>query len=82
MGMLGEFEYDTVFNDDYNPLPMAWIIYIAYLIVCCIIVMNLLVCVEKAFFINFFVFTHNSLFNFVSQDPTYLSTKKPYENKQ
>ncbi|XP_066911304.1 transient receptor potential cation channel subfamily A member 1 homolog isoform X2 [Clytia hemisphaerica] len=43
MGMLGEFEYDTVFNDDYNPLPTAWVIYVAYLIVCCIIVMNLLV---------------------------------------
>jgi len=43
MGMLGEFEYDTVFNDAYNPFPMAWFIYVAYLVINCIILMNLLV---------------------------------------
>lgn len=43
MGMLGEFEYDSVFNDAYNPMPMAWIIYVAYLVINCIILMNLLV---------------------------------------
>ena len=44
MGMLGEFEYDSVFNsDEYNPMPVAWFIYVAYLVVNCIIVMNLLV---------------------------------------
>ena len=44
MGMLGEFEYDSVFNsDEYDPMPVAWFIYVAYLVVNCIIVMNLLV---------------------------------------
>ena len=43
MGMLGEFEYDTVFNDVYNPMSMAWAIYVAYLVINCIILMNLLV---------------------------------------
>ena len=82
MGMLGEFEYDTVFNDDYNPLPMAWIIYIAYLIVCCIIVMNLLVCVEKAFFINFFVFNFVQLL-LVRTLPIFQNIyQEAYENKQ
>lgn len=53
MGMLGEFEYDTVFNDKYTPVPMAWMIYVAYLVVCCIILMNLLV--EKYFLIFFYI---------------------------
>ena len=44
MGMLGEFEYDTVFNGDYTPVTMSWLIYVAYLVICCIILMNLLVC--------------------------------------
>eukprot|EP00794_Sanderia_malayensis_P000499 gene499-1145_t len=42
MGMLGEFEYDTVFNEN-HPMPLAWGIYVLYLIINCIILMNLLV---------------------------------------
>lgn len=43
MGMLGEFEYDSIFNEEYYPTTMAWAIYCAYLVINCIILMNLLV---------------------------------------
>ncbi|XP_065649233.1 transient receptor potential cation channel subfamily A member 1 homolog isoform X2 [Hydra vulgaris] len=44
LGMLGEFEYDTVFNT-YNKtqINIAWAVYVAYLVINCIILMNLLV---------------------------------------
>ena len=49
MGMLGEFEYDSVFNGDYNPVTVAWMIYCAYLVINCIILMNLLVSIRLWF---------------------------------
>ncbi|EDO38701.1 predicted protein [Nematostella vectensis] len=42
MGMLGEFEYDTVYNDNEVP-PIAWALYVCFLVINCIILMNLLV---------------------------------------
>jgi len=42
MGMLGEYEYDTVYNDNEVP-PVTWVLYVAFLVINCIIIMNLLV---------------------------------------
>ena len=42
MGMLGEYEYDTVYNENVVP-PVTWILYVAFLVTNCIIIMNLLV---------------------------------------
>ncbi|XP_031561478.1 transient receptor potential cation channel subfamily A member 1 homolog [Actinia tenebrosa] len=42
MGMLGEFEYDTVYNENEVP-PIAWPLYVCFLVINCIIIMNLLV---------------------------------------
>lgn len=42
MGMLGEYEYDTVYNDNEVP-PVTWVLYLAFLVINCIIIMNLLV---------------------------------------
>lgn len=42
MGMLGEYEYDTVYNDNVVP-PVTWVLYVAFLVINCIIIMNLLV---------------------------------------
>ena len=42
MGMLGEYEYDTVYNDHVVP-PVTWVLYVAFLVTNCIIIMNLLV---------------------------------------
>ncbi|XP_015765476.1 PREDICTED: transient receptor potential cation channel subfamily A member 1 homolog [Acropora digitifera] len=42
MGMLGEYEYDTVYNDHVVP-PVTWILYVAFLVTNCVIIMNLLV---------------------------------------
>ena len=42
MGMLGEYEYDTVYND-HVVLPVTWVLYVAFLVTNCIIIMNLLV---------------------------------------
>ena len=42
MGMLGEYEYDTVYNE--NDVPaVTWGLYVLFLIINCIIIMNLLV---------------------------------------
>ena len=48
MGMLGEYEYDTVYNENVVP-PVTWILYVAFLVTNCIIIMNLLVsdCQER-----------------------------------
>lgn len=40
--MLGEYEYDTVYNDHVVP-PVTWILYVAFLVTNCVIIMNLLV---------------------------------------
>ena len=42
MGMLGEYEYDTVYNDHAVP-PVTWFLYVTFLVTNCIIIMNLLV---------------------------------------
>ncbi|XP_020904043.1 transient receptor potential cation channel subfamily A member 1 homolog [Exaiptasia diaphana] len=42
MGMLGEFEYDTVYNENEVP-AVAWALYVCFLVINCIILMNLLV---------------------------------------
>jgi len=42
MGMLGEYEYDTVYNEHVVP-PVTWVLYVAFLVTNCIIIMNLLV---------------------------------------
>ena len=42
MGMLGEYEYDTVYNDKEVP-PITWTIYICFLVINCVIIVNLLV---------------------------------------
>ena len=42
MGMLGEYEYDTVYNENEVP-PVTWVLYVAFLVTNCIIIMNLLV---------------------------------------
>ena len=42
MGMLGEYEYDTVYNDNEVP-PVTWVLYVTFLVINCIIIMNLLV---------------------------------------
>ena len=42
MGMLGEYEYDTVYNDHVVP-PVTWVLYVAFLVTNCVIIMNLLV---------------------------------------
>ena len=42
MGMLGEYEYDTVYNDNEVP-PVTWVLYLTFLVINCIIIMNLLV---------------------------------------
>ena len=42
MGMLGEYEYDTVYNDHDVP-PVTWALYLAFLVINCLIIMNLLV---------------------------------------
>ena len=43
MGMLAEFEFDQIFNGDYNPVMTAWVLYMLYIIINCIIMMNMLV---------------------------------------
>ena len=46
MGMLGEYEYDTVYND--NDVPsLTWALYVLFLVINCIIIMNLLVSRER-----------------------------------
>lgn len=40
--MLGEFEYDTVYNENEVP-AVAWALYVCFLVINCIILMNLLV---------------------------------------
>ena len=42
MGMLGEYEYDTVYNDNDVP-PVTWALYLSFLVINCLIIMNLLV---------------------------------------
>ena len=42
MGMLGEYEYDTVYNEFEVP-PITWALYVLFLIINCTILMNLLV---------------------------------------
>ena len=42
MGMLGEYEYDTVYNENQVP-PVTWALYVAFIVINCIIIMNLLV---------------------------------------
>ena len=42
MGMLGEYEYDTVYNDNDVP-PVTWALYVAFVVINCLIIMNLLV---------------------------------------
>ncbi|KAJ7378356.1 hypothetical protein OS493_023611 [Desmophyllum pertusum] len=41
MGMLGEYEYDTVYND-FDVPPVTWAMYVSFLVINCIIIMNLL----------------------------------------
>merc|ERR1719259_649657 len=44
--MIGEFEYDSIFNDPENPLPypqVTWPLFVAFLILMSILIMNLLV---------------------------------------
>ena len=42
MGMLGEYEYDTVYNESDVP-PITWAVYVAFLVINCVIIVNLLV---------------------------------------
>ena len=42
MGMLGEYEYDTVYNESDVP-PLTWAVYVAFLVINCVIIVNLLV---------------------------------------
>lgn len=51
MGMLGEYEYDTVYNDNVVP-PVTWVLYVAFLVTNCIIIMNLLVSNVEFNFLN------------------------------
>lgn len=51
MGMLGEYEYDTVYNDNEVP-PVTWVLYVAFLVINCIIIMNLLV---SSIWISFYI---------------------------
>ena len=42
MGMLGEYEYDTVYNESEVP-PITWAVYVGFLVINCVIIVNLLV---------------------------------------
>ena len=42
MGMLGEYEYDTVYNESDVP-PITWAVYVGFLVINCVIIVNLLV---------------------------------------
>lgn len=42
MGMLGEYEYDTVYNE-YDVPPITWAVYVGFLVINCVIIVNLLV---------------------------------------
>ena len=42
MGMLGEYEYDTVYNESDVP-PITWAVYVGFLVINCVIIVNLLI---------------------------------------
>ncbi|CAB4026727.1 transient receptor potential cation channel subfamily A member 1 homolog [Paramuricea clavata] len=42
MGMLGEYEYDTVYNESDVP-PITWAVYVCFLVINCVIIVNLLI---------------------------------------
>ncbi|XP_065649232.1 transient receptor potential cation channel subfamily A member 1 homolog isoform X2 [Hydra vulgaris] len=46
IGMMGEYEYDTIFNSEggpYFPSPVTWAMMIMFIIINCILLMNLLI---------------------------------------
>ena len=40
--MLGEYEYDTVYNESDVP-PITWAVYVGFLVINCVIIVNLLI---------------------------------------
>ncbi|XP_065676925.1 transient receptor potential cation channel subfamily A member 1-like [Hydra vulgaris] len=43
IGMMGEYEFDNIFNNDYDPMLFSWFLQAIFIVVNCIILMNLLI---------------------------------------
>nr|XP_047128806.1 transient receptor potential cation channel subfamily A member 1-like isoform X2 [Hydra vulgaris]XP_047128807.1 transient receptor potential cation channel subfamily A member 1-like isoform X2 [Hydra vulgaris] len=43
IGMMGEYEFDNIFNNDYDPMVFSWFLQAIFIVVNCIILMNLLI---------------------------------------
>jgi hypothetical protein len=77
MGMLGEYEYDTVYNESDVP-PITWAVYVAFLVINCVIIVNLLVSISISN--NGVIYKYTGIFTGISpgfQPRAYGCAEKP-----
>ena len=82
MGMLGEYEYDTVYNEEYVP-PVTWAVYVGFLVINCVIIVNLLVRKTGKSLSEYFEYDRDvTLYNFHSRLVWLLMISKAFKTKR